>query len=77
MLSEGGSEDKSAGLVVVIRALFPGWQAGEDDGTALKAFGAVDGVFFKEKRRHFDRNLFQSSVLLFDSPATSFLDASF
>ena len=77
MLGAGGSKDESAGLVVVFRALFPGWQTGEDDGSTLEAFGAVDGVFFKEKRRHFDRNLIQSSVLLFDSPATSFLDASF
>ena len=77
MLCAGGSQDEGAGLVVVFRALFPSGQTGEDDGTAFKAFGAVDGVFFKEKRRHFDRNLIQSSVLLFDSPATSFLDASF
>jgi hypothetical protein len=39
-----GAEDKGAGLVVIIRALFPGWQAGKDDGSALKAFGTVDGV---------------------------------
>jgi hypothetical protein len=44
LLGTGGSEDEGAGLVVIIRALFPGWQAGEDDGSALKAFGAVDGV---------------------------------
>ena len=40
----GGSEEKGAGLVVVFRALFPSGKAGEDDGSALKAFSAVDGV---------------------------------
>jgi hypothetical protein len=44
LLGTGGSENEGAGLVVVFRALFPGGQTGEDDGTALKAFGAVDGV---------------------------------
>ena len=44
LLGAGGSEDKGAGLVVVFRALFPDWQTGEDDGTALEAFGAVNGV---------------------------------
>ena len=44
LLGAGGSEDEGAGLVVVIRALFPSGQTGEDDGTAFEAFGAVDGV---------------------------------
>ena len=44
MLGTGGAEDEGAGLVVVIRALFPSGQTGEDDGTAFEAFGAVDGV---------------------------------
>ena len=43
LLGAGGSDDEGAGLVVVFRALFPGWQSGEDDGSALEAFGAVDG----------------------------------
>jgi hypothetical protein len=44
LLGAGGSENEGAGLVVVLRALFPGGQSGEDDGSALKAFGAVNGV---------------------------------
>jgi hypothetical protein len=44
LLGTGGAEDEGAGLVVVIRALFPSGQTGEDDGTAFEAFGAVDGV---------------------------------
>lgn len=44
LLGTGGSEDEGAGLVVVFRTLFPGGQAGEDDGAAFEAFGAVDGV---------------------------------
>ena len=44
LLGAGGSEDEGAGLVVVFRALFPGGKAGEDDGAALEAFGAVNGV---------------------------------
>jgi len=71
--SAGGSKDEGASLVVIFCALFPGWQTSEDDGAALKAFGAIDGVFFKEKRRHFDRNLIQCGVLLLNSPATCFL----
>jgi hypothetical protein len=43
LLGTGGAEDEGAGLVVIISALFPGWQAGEDDGSAFKAFGAVGG----------------------------------
>ena len=44
LLGAGGSENESAGLVVVFRALFPGRQASEDDGSAFEAFGTVDGV---------------------------------
>ena len=44
LLGAGGSEDEGAGLVVVFRALFPGREASEDDSSALKAFGTVDGV---------------------------------
>ena len=44
LLGAGGSEDEGAGLVVVFRALFPSGQTSEDDGSALQAFGAVDGV---------------------------------
>ena len=77
LLGTGCAKNEGAGLVVVFRALFPSGQTGEDDGTAFKAFGAVDGVFFKEKRRHFDRNLIQCGVLLLNSPATCFLYASF
>ncbi len=44
MLSAGCPEDEGAGLVVVFRALFPGGKAGEDDGSALEAFGSVNGV---------------------------------
>jgi len=44
LLGTGGSENEGAGLVVVMRALFPSGESGEDDGSALKAFGAVDGV---------------------------------
>lgn len=43
LLGASGSEDEGAGLVVVIRALFPCGQTGEDDGTAFEAFGTVDG----------------------------------
>jgi hypothetical protein len=48
LLGASGSEDESSGLVVVFRALFPGRQTGKDNGTAFKAFGAVDEVIFKE-----------------------------
>ncbi len=44
LLGTGGAEDEGAGLVVVFRAFLPDWQTGEDDGAALKAFGAVNGV---------------------------------
>lgn len=43
LLGAGGSKDKGAGLVGVFFALFPSGQTGEDDGSALKAFGTVDG----------------------------------
>jgi hypothetical protein len=43
LLGAGGSENEGAGLVVVFRALFPSGQTSEDDGSALQAFGAVDG----------------------------------
>ena len=42
-MGAGGTEDEGAGLVVIIRALFPGGQTSKDDGSALKAFGTVDG----------------------------------
>jgi hypothetical protein len=48
LLGAGGSEDEGAGLVFVFRALFPGGQTGEDDGTAFETFGTVDEVIFKE-----------------------------
>jgi len=44
LLGAGGSEDEGAGLVVVFRAVFPCGQTSEDDGAALEAFGAVNGV---------------------------------
>jgi hypothetical protein len=44
LLGAGGAEDEGAGLVVVMRALFPSGESGEDNGAAFEAFGAVDGV---------------------------------
>ena len=77
LLGAGGSEDEGAGLVVVFRALFPGWQAGEDDCSALEAFRAVDGMIIKRWECHFRFRPKSKWLFLLGRPSACFLYTSF